>query len=341
MPKSPRAAVISHLALCGLALSLAAPLPVAAKWLSRQESIMGTAIHVELWAPDEAGGQAAIDAVMDEMRRIDASMSPYKPESELSRVNREASKRPVTVSAELFELIQRAQEFSKQTRGAFDITFSSVGYLYDYRREVKPSEAQIKQKLPAIDYRHVKLDARARTIRFARAGVRIDLGGIAKGHAVDAGIAIVRQRGFQHALVTAGGDSRILGDHRGRPWIIGVRDPRGKPDDMVAALPLQDEAISTSGDYERYFEIDGVRYHHIINPKTGKSVSGVRSVTVIGPDATTTDALSTSVFVLGLNEGMALIESLPGIEAIIVTPDGAMHYSSGLQRPSRDAGQRR
>ena len=323
----------SILPMALLLLASLAPPPVAAEWLSREEAIMGTAIRVELWAEDKAAGAAAIDAVMDEMRRIDVLMSPYKPDSELSRVNRDAAAKPVRIGRELYDLIALSLDYSKKTGGAFDITFSSVGYLYDYRRGIRPSEADIAANLDAIDYRHLELDPKTRSIRFARPGVRIDLGGIAKGYAVDAGIAILKKRGFHDALVSAGGDSRMLGDHRGRPWVIGIRNPRGDAKSMVAALPLTNEAISTSGDYERYFEADGVRYHHIINPRTGKSAGALMSTTVIGPDATTTDALSTSVFVLGPKAGMALIESLPGIEAVIVMPDGRMEYSAGLKRP--------
>lgn len=291
---------------------------------------MGTAIRVELWADDEATGEAAIAAVMAEMHRIDRAMSPYKPESELSRINREAAERPVPISQEMFDILSRSIEFSKISGGAFDITFSSVGYLYDYRRHIKPTDKDIEQALPGIDYRHIQLDARKRTVRFARPGVRIDLGGIGKGHAVDNGIALLKKRGITQAIVTAGGDSRVLGDRGGRPWMVGIRDPRRK-DNMVAVIPLINSAISTSGDYERYFEVDGERYHHILNPKTGRSATGVHSVSVIGPDATTTDGLTKPVFILGPEKGLRLIESIPGIDAVIIDADGKMFYSSGLQ----------
>jgi len=305
--------------------------PAIAQWLSREEAIMGTAVRAEVWSEDRAAGEAAITAVMDEMRRIDATMSPYKPDSDLSRINQRAAREPVRISREMFDLIARSLEVSKLTEGAFDITFSSVGYLYDYRKGVAPSDGEIAKALPGINYRHVLLDAKASTIRFARGGVRIDLGGIAKGHAVDRSIDILRRRGIANALVSAGGDTRVLGDHRGRPWMVAVRDPRRR-DGMVAVLPLADTAISTSGDYERYFEVDGKRYHHILNPKTGKSTTGVRSVSIIAPDATTTDGLSTSVFVMGRERGMVLVERLKNVDAIIVDDGGKMHYSSRLQQ---------
>ena len=291
---------------------------------------MGTEVRVELWHEDAASARAAIGAVMDEMNRIDALMSPYKSNSELSRINREAAQKPVVITQEMFDLISRSLEFSKLSGGAFDITFSSVGYLYDYREHIKPSDAEIAKALPGVNYRHLQLDRKRRTVHFARSGVRIDLGGIAKGHAVDNCIALLKKRGITNAIVTAGGDSRLLGDRRGRPWKVGIRDPRRR-DDVVMVLPLVDVAISTSGDYERYFEADGVRHHHIINPKTGKSASGVRSVTVIGPDGVTTEGLTKSVFVRGVEDGMRLIESLPNIDAIVIDATGNIFYSARLR----------
>lgn len=304
---------------------------VRAEWMSRDEAIMGTAIRVELWHEDRVAGDAAMTAVMDEMRRIDELMSPYKPTSELSRINHEAPEHAVPISQEMFDLITRSIEFSELSEGAFDITFSSVGYLYDYRKGVKPSDEAIGKALPGINFRHLVLDRARQTIRFARAGVRIDLGGIAKGHAVDNCITLLKQRGIKEALVSAGGDSRVLGDRHGRPWMIGVRDPRNK-DGSVAVIPLTNAAISTSGDYERYFEADGVRHHHIINPKTGKSATGVRSVTIIGPDATTTEGFSKSVFILGPERGIRLVESHPGVDTVVIDDAGKMHYSAGLMR---------
>ena len=307
--------------------------PTQGNWTCREEAIMGTSIRVELWHEEPAMGEAALDAVMEEMHRIDRAMSPFKPESELSRINREAAKAPVPISKEMFELVARSVEFSKLSEGAFDITFASVGWLFDYRNGIKPTAEKITAALPGIDYRHIRLDRRQRTIQFARDGVRIDLGGIAKGYAVDNCVALLKARGVKEALVIAGGDSRVLGDKRGRPWMIGIRDPRGK-DTMVAMIPVVDAAISTSGDYERYFEADGVRYHHILDPRTGISPTGMRSVTIVGPDATTTEGISKSVFIMGPERGIRFVESLPGIDAVIIDGDGNMRYSAGLRRES-------
>lgn len=302
---------------------------VAGAWCSRDEAIMGTAIHVELWSANRASGEAAITAVMDEMHRIDRAMSHYKSDSELSRINRVAADGPVRVSDEMFGLIARAVEFSTLSDGAFDITCAAVGHLYDYRQGRKPSDEMLHGARAAVGYQNLILNRFAKTVSFARQGVRIDLGGFAKGHAVDKAAAILQRRGIGHAIVSAGGDSRVLGDRCGRPWTIAIRDPRNAAQ-VVAVLPLEDVSISTSGDYERCFEQDGVRYHHVIDPKTGKSAASVRSVTILASDGLTTEGLSKSVFVMGLERGMRLIESLPGVDAVIVDAAGALHFSSGL-----------
>lgn len=316
------------------ALALAVFLqPARAEWLQRvEDGIMGTRMVVELWADDRDQGNAAVDAVLAEMRRIDASMSTYKPASEVSQVNAQAAQRAIKVSPELFDLLTTALEFSRITEGAFDITYASVGYLYDYREHVRPSDAQIAKALPGINYKHVLLDANAHTVKFSQPGVRIDLGGIGKGHAVDRGIALLQARGFKHALVTAGGDSRIVGDRFGKPWVVGIRHPDRK-EEVIAKIPLEDAALSTSGDYERYFDEGGVRYHHILDPHTGKSARKVRSATIIGPTATRTDGLSKTAFVLGAERAIELYNGMEGIDAVLVTPEGKVLYTRGLEAP--------
>jgi FAD:protein FMN transferase len=301
-------------------------------WRKREEAIMGTAISVELWSEDLVAGESAIDAVMAEMHRIDRAMSPHKPGSELSRINRDAANGPVPVSAEMARLLARANDFAVLSAGAFDITFAAVGSLYDYRERIRPTDEQLASARKAVGYRNLVLDMRARTVRFAVPGMRIDLGGFAKGHAVDNAATILRHRGIRHAIVSAGGDSRVIGDRRGRPWTIGVRDPR-RPGEMSALLPLEDVSISTSGDYERYFDADGQRFHHLIDPSTGRSPTGVHSVTILAEDGLTTEALSKTVFVLGVEKGLRLIEAQRGVDAVVVDANGALHFSSGLLSP--------
>jgi thiamine biosynthesis lipoprotein len=316
-------------------LSLITLLPgqAQAEWITRNESIMGTRCAVELWSDDRARGEAAIASVFDDMKRIDRLMSTWKEDTEISKVNREGSKHPVKISQELFRLLQVSVEYSELTHGAFDITYASVGYLYDFKKGVHPDQKAIEQALPGINWRHMVLDEKNTTVFFTRPGMRIDLGGIAKGHSVDRGIEILQKQGITRAMVNAGGDTRILGDRFGKPWVVGVRDPdhEGR---MFLRLPLSDTAFSTSGDYERYFDEDGKRFHHIIDPKTGDSARKVRSVTVISGTATRTDALTKSVFIMGAEEGIAFINTLPDVDAVAVAPDGKVSYSRGLAPPN-------
>jgi thiamine biosynthesis lipoprotein len=316
-----------------LLLLLCTALPAHADWVRRvTDGIMGTRITVELWSDDKEKADQAIDAVLDEMRHVDESMSTYKPTSELSLVNAGAAAGPMHISKELFDLLTTAREYSVLTDGAFDITYASVGYLYDFRKHIRPDEAQINNALPAVNYRHVLLDAAKQTVQFSQKGVRVDLGGIAKGYSVDRGIDVLKAHGITRAYVSAGGDSRIIGDRFGKPWMVGIRDPRKEPGSIITRIPLVDAAISTSGDYERFFEENGVRYHHIIDPRTGHSASKVRSATIIGPYAIRTDGLSKTAFVLGPEEAMKIYNRIDDIDAIIVKLDGTVIYSKGLER---------
>ena len=293
---------------------------------------MGTEVSVYVWHDDPATAAQGVAAVFAEVARIDHLMSTYIEDSEMSEINRNAATMPVAVSDELFALILRSLDISVLTRGAFDITFDSVGQHYDFREGSRPDEDTISAELPRLDYRFVEISRDDATIRFKKEGVRINLGGIAKGYAVERGIEVLRRYGIAHARVTAGGDSRLLGDRRGQPWMVGVQNPRDR-EQVAVTIPLEDEAISTSGDYERFFIEDGERYHHIIEPSTGQPAGEVRSTTIIGPDAVLTDALSTSVFVMGVDQGLRLIATLPDYEGIVIDAEGQMFYSDGLQPP--------
>ncbi len=257
-------------------------------------------------------------------------MSPYKSNSEISYINNNAAVSAIKISEEMASLINRSLEFSSLSDGAFDITYASIGYRYHYREHQLPDDQFIDSRLDAINYLHINLENGQ--IRFNNANVRIDLGGIAKGYAVDRAIDIVIDCGINEAMISAGGDSRILGNKRGKPWVIGIQHPR-KTDELAMVLPLSDTAISTSGDYQRFFIHNGQRIHHIINPRTGRSADQTWSATVTGTNALTTDALSTTVFVLGAEKGLALIETLEDIDAIIIDKEGKVHYSSGFSEP--------
>ncbi len=302
----------------------------SAAWYKQDKAIMGTRVTVELWAETKKEADTAINAVMNEMHRIDALMSPYKQQSELYFINENAAIKPVKVSDEFYQILDKSIEISQLTQGAFDITFASIGFLYDYRNKLKPSKTALDQKLKALDYKKIQLNINNKTVYFSHPDTKIDLGGIAKGYAVDNSLLLLRGLKIKHALVTAGGDTGLLGDRKGRPWIVGIQDPRNKQKQAVR-LPLENEALSTSGDYERYFEADGIRYHHILQPTTGKSAAEVQSVTIVGPQSIMTDALSTSVFVLGTVKGLKLIDTLPDYDALIVDKNRKLHYSKALR----------
>jgi len=316
-----------------LAIALTIPGVARADWISRDEAIMGTRCAVELWSEDRDKGEAAISSVFDDMKRIDRLMSTWKEDTEISLVNREAGKHPVKISEELFRLLQTSVKYSELTQGAFDITYASVGYLYDFKRHVHPDQKAIAAALPGINFRHMILNEKKFTVFFSRPGMRIDLGGIAKGYSVDRGIEILQKQGFTRAMVNAGGDTRIIGDRFGKDWVVGIRDPdhEGK---TFLKMPLSNTAFSTSGDYERYFDEDGKRFHHIIDPKTGDSARKCRSVTIISGTATRTDALTKSVFIMGPEDGIRFINSLPDVDAVAVAPDGKVFYSKGLAPPA-------
>lgn len=323
-----------RLLLC-IALLITSQLSLA-KWHGDDQDIMGTKVSVALWLEDDRKAEQAVAAVMAEMHRIDKHFSPYIETSELYRANQLAPKasaqKPLSISPEMAAIIEKSLHYSQLSDGAFDITFASLARYYDYRNKLSPSERQREELLPAINYRLIHLDTKNNTLWFEHPKLYIDLGGIAKGYAVDNAIEILQSFGVKHASVGAGGDSRVIGDKFGRPWLVGIKNPRA--DAVAITLPLEDVAVSTSGDYERYFIDDkGERVHHIINPRTGKSTNGINSVTIIGPLGFDTDPLSTSVFVMGAEKGMALINRLPGFDAVIISSEGKVSYSKGLMPP--------
>lgn len=303
------------------------------EWHDDSQPIMGTEVSVNLWHEDAGAGREALAAVMAEMRRIDSLWNPEKTTSELYRVNAGAATAPVAISSELVAVVEKALYYSQLSGGAFDISFASVGRYYDYRAGIGPEQGQLVQALPAVDYRLIELDSEGQTLAFGHPAMQLDLGGIAKGYAVERALHILRKRGIGNAAVSAGGDTALLGNRRGRPWIVGIRNPRGSDEkDVALALPLENLAFSTSGDYERFFinPASQERVHHILNPSTGKPSRGITSVSVMGPSAFDTDPLSTTVFVLGLEQGLALMDKLPGYDAVIIDSEGVVHYSSGL-----------
>lgn len=301
-----------------------------------ESELMGTHVSINLWlepdrTPSEAG--IAIQAAFDEIARIEGVMSEWKPTSELSRLNDAAGGEPMTLSPELFAVLLRSREISERSAGAFDITFHAVGDLWKFTPGSKPpSDTEIAAKLALVDWRRIELDAATRKGRLATKGMKVGLGAIAKGYAVDRASALLVDRGFHHHVVEGGGDTYVSGTKGGKPWNVGVQDPGRKG--VVGVLPSSDISIVTSGDYERFFEYEGRRYAHILDPKTGKPLleeRSCKSITAVAGNATDADAYATAIAVLGPEQGLAFVEEVPDLEAILITRDDRILVSSGLR----------
>jgi thiamine biosynthesis lipoprotein len=300
--------------------------------VERSRVSMGSEVHLTAWTADETAALAAFDAVFDEFDRLDALMSVWKEGSDIERLNRAAGDTPVPVSADVREVFGMARQASEWTDGKFDVTFGVLSGLWKFDHDLDgniPARADIVARLRLIDYRRLQVDDRAGTAYLATKGMRAHLGGIGKGYAVDRGASILRSRGINDFMIQSGGDLYVAGKRGDRAWRAGIQDPRSAGT-IFAAMDLTDSAFSTSGDYERFFMKDGRRYHHIIDPATGEPAQGSRSVTIVTPRAAVADGLSTGVFILGPDKGMALIERLQGVEGVIVTSSNNLMVSSGL-----------
>lgn len=292
---------------------------------------MGT--DIELIAYEESNDKvnSAFDAAVREMERIENEMSEWKEGTPVSNINKNAGKEAVVVPEELFNVISSAQKVSELSNGAFDISWAVMRGLWKFGKDEEhvPSDDEIKQRLPLVNYKNIELNGKNKTVFLKKEGMAIGLGAIAKGYAVDMAMQKMVNMGIKNAIIKAGGDMRIQGTKEGKPWDIGIKHPRDK-NKLLGKLNLSNISISTSGDYERYFIKDSILYHHIMNPKTGYPSKECQSVTILAPDTMTSDALSTAVFVLGPEEGMKLIKSLPGIKGIIADDKGNIHYSDGI-----------
>ena len=297
----------------------------------RETGVMGTELKIEVLATDQATGDKAIDAAIAEIQRIEYLMTDWRP-SPLTTINNNAGVAPTPSPAELVQIISRSKEVSKLTEGAFDISFASAGHLWNFKNKTSPTlpdPAAIQAALQNVGFKKIKIDPEALTVSLPKK-VKIGLGGIAKGYGIDRAMRVLLSHGIKHAVVNAGGDMKMLGQNEGTPWEIAIKHPRDR-ERAIASLRLSNTCIVTSGDYERFFELDGKRYHHIIDPRTGYPSTGAISVTVVAQSAEFADALATACCVLPHKKGMALIESLPKVEAIIVDMDGQVHVSTGLQ----------
>ena len=294
---------------------------------------MGSLLRVGVWTMDEAKANDGIEHVFREFDRLEALLSNWKNDSDVTRLNNNAGITPVKVSQDTIAVLRIAREVSDLTRGKFDITFGVLTDIWRFdhdQDDIVPEHALIEPRLKRIDYKAVEVDSTAGTAFINRPGMKVHLGGIGKGYAVDRAIALLRDQGFRDFLIQAGGDLYVAGTDGGKPWKLGIADPRGNHD-AFARVQITDGTFSTSGDYERFFMKDGKRYHHILDPDFGEPARGCRSVTLVSNRAVMADAVAKGVFILGPAEGMKLIEQLPDIEGVIVTDDNEVLISSGLK----------
>jgi thiamine biosynthesis lipoprotein len=299
--------------------------------MTRAQYLMGTIADITAVASSEAIAQEAITAGFREIRRLEQLLSTWIETSELSRVNAAAGRVPVAVSPETFELLARAVEIGALTGGAFDITVGPAVRLWKVTEADRvPTMMELAIATQYVDYRLLRLDREQRTAFLEKPGMQIDIGGIGKGYAAEHTAAVMREAGATGGLIGIAGDFRIFGRRAdGTAWPVGIQHPR-RPDVVLATFESVDEAISTSGDYERFFFKDGIRYHHILDPRTLTPARLCQSVTIVASDATTADGLATGVFVMGPDLGMALVERL-GIAAVIVDSQGRVTISSRLR----------
>jgi len=306
--------------------------------VERKDSAMGTSLQFIAYTNeqvDRAHADIAIDAAIAEMRRLEAILSEWRDDSEVGRINAQAGQW-VRVGPETAEVIEKSRWIGRLSEGTFDITFQAMSGVWRFgsaqaASPTVPSAAEVRKLRALIDYRKVELDAKASRVRIPK-GRKIGLGGIAKGYIVDRAVAVLRRAGLRAFLVQAGGD--LYGAGRkpdGSPWISGIQDPRAPRGVFFATLELENHAFSTAGDYERAFVLDGKRYHHIIDPRTGYPATASRSVTVHAPDAMTADMIDDAVFILGPEKGLKLAASLPDVGVVMVDSSNKVWVSPSLQ----------
>jgi thiamine biosynthesis lipoprotein len=279
--------------------------------------------------------RAAFDAAIAEIRRVEAVMTTWRPDSEISKINAAAGKSPVAVSDETLAIIKDSIHTSEISEGTFDITFQTLHGLWKFDEDLDPhppSDKDIKARLPFLGFKKIVVDDAKKTVMLAKEKTQIGLGGIAKGYAVDRAVAILDKAGLTSFFVQAGGDLFARGRKPdGSEWQAGIRDPRGPESKWFAKLPLSDHAFSTAGDYERSYIVAGKRFHHIIDPRTGYPATACRSVTIWAPSALVADEIDDAVFILGPEKGMKLVESLDGVGAVVVDAKNNVWVSKRLQ----------
>jgi len=294
---------------------------------------MDTLITITVVSASEDEADKAIDAAFSEIEKIEKLSDFYSPQSEITLINRESGRSYVRVSPDILEMLKKALYVSENTGGAFDITIGPVTSLYDFHKKIKPADHAIKSALHFVNYHNLLLDKNNSSAFLREKGMIVDLGGIAKGYTADKTVELLKQQGIHAGLVAVAGDIKAFGlKPDGTSWKIGIKnpDPKSAGDDVIATIELTDMAISTSGDYERYFILDGKKYHHIIDPKTGYPAPSCRSVSVIAKNGVFTDSFATGIFVLGPEKGSKVLEKM-GFDGVIIDNRGKIYVTPGIR----------
>jgi thiamine biosynthesis lipoprotein len=297
----------------------------------RSQFLMGTLVEISVFGKDEDRSQLAIQNAFNEIQRIEGLMSTHISTSEISKINQSAGIKPTPTTTEVFEVISRALYWAEKTQGALDISLEPIQELWDFYGDHPslPDEKILKQMLQKVDHKKIKLENQ--TVFLMEKEMGINLGAIAKGYAVDRAIKILKNSNIQHALINAGGDLKAIGSRPDKTeWKIGLQHPR-IPESILASFSLSEKSVATSGDYQKYFDHEGTRYHHILNPKTGYPATNAMSATVVTNTVMDADALSTALFVMGATKGLAFINSLRDTEGLIMRHDSPPQLSQGMK----------
>lgn len=302
----------------------------------RTLKLMGSRFEITVTAENPEKANQYIDTAVSEIQRIERLISSWDPASQTSEINRNAGIKPVVVDPELYNLISRALKISEITDGAFDISYASMDKIWKFDGSMSsmPSEEAIRNSVSKVGYQNIILDPEDHSVFLKKEGMKIGFGAIGKGYAADRAKDLLRSQGVTAGIINASGDMNTWGTQpNGDTWKVAITNPLNK-EHAFALLPLEDRAVVTSGDYEKFVKFNGVRYSHIINPKTGYPATGIISATVFAPKAELADALATSVFVMGIETGIDRINQLPGIDCIIVDTNGKVHTSKNIKLDS-------
>lgn len=302
----------------------------------QEKVLLGTLVSIKAYGSDNKKVEIAVKGAVKEIERIDREMDSGNPKSEVSKINKRMSQKApskINISEDLSSVIAISKNYNIESKGAFDITVGPIMELWGFNKEPRvPSMEKLQEALAFVDMNNLEIDEKNNVLDFHKRGTQIDLGGVAKGYAVDRAVAILKKKGIKQALVTTGSTTTVIGNKPGGiPWQIGIRDPR-KEKKTIGILELSDKNVSTSGDYQIFFEKNGKRYHHILNPQTGLPARGFQSVTIVTTKSCTeADIISTAVFVLGYPEGLDFVKAIGKTEAVVIDSKGEIHCSPGLQ----------